>query len=561
MITGFIQNRLPSRGRSRIHHHALAVLAVAVVVFAGDGRAYADDAPQAYSRDAVVERLCEAKTTPMTEAIGDLLAAVAAGREDPAWGSRILAALDGRDLRCARTGPRLLKDGSAYRDPVTLQEMPAPAQPPSSPVVNLRTRAWVEMAESLLGLLGDPTGPQAASQVAVLEKQYDIVPEAALTAAVQRQKAGELRDRLQLVQSLQSLEAPSVETRVAAIRTIAGMPTARNRTALVTLAGKPEHTADPRVREALDEALSAMDRRLQAGRVASVLFSGISYTSILFMAALGLAVIFGLMGVINLAQGELIMIGSYATYLVQELLRAVAPALIDWYLPLAVPVAFAASAGVGMAMELLVIRHLYRRPLMTLLATWAISLFLVNLVQVLFGTQNLEFVIPSYLSGGTRVFADFVVTWNRLFAIVFAAAILALALLVLRRTRLGLFVRAVTQNRDMAECVGVSTRRVDLLSFAVGSGLAGLAGLALTPIYNVNPTMGTNFIVDSFLVVVLGGVGNLAGTLVAALGIGQVNVAIEPLYGAVAAKVIVLLMIILFIQFRPEGIFSVKGRR
>ena len=214
-----------------------------------------------------------------------------------------------------------------------------------------------------------------------------------------------------------------------------------------------------------------------------------------------------------------------------------------------------------MAMEATVIRHLYRRPLMTLLATWAISLLLVNLVQLLFGTQNLEFVTPAFLAGGTRVVADFMVTWNRLFAIAFAVGILALALLVLHRTPLGLFVRAVTENRDMAECVGVSTRRIDLLSFGVGSGLAGLAGLALTPIYNVNPTMGTNFIVDSFLVVVLGGVGNLAGTLIAALGIGQVNIVIEPLYGAVAAKVIVLLMIILFIQFRPEGIFSVKGRR
>jgi urea transport system permease protein len=238
-----------------------------------------------------------------------------------------------------------------------------------------------------------------------------------------------------------------------------------------------------------------------------------------------------------------------------------APGLLAWYPLLAIPVVFVVTGLVGVAIELAVIRHLYRRPLMTLLATWAISLLLINLVRVSFGTQNLRFLTPPYLTGGVRVVGDFLVTWNHLFAI--AAAVLAflatLALLLL--TDLGLFIRAVTQNRAMAGCVGVATRWIDMAAFGFGAGLAGLGGLALSPIYNVNPSMGTGFIIDSFMVVVLGGVGSLFGTALASLGVGLVNVGIEPFYGAVAAKVIALLLIILIIQWRPEGLAAARGRR
>jgi urea transport system permease protein len=227
---------------------------------------------------------------------------------------------------------------------------------------------------------------------------------------------------------------------------------------------------------------------------------------------------------------------------------------------LAIPVAFLVTAAIGIALEASLLRHLYKRPLMSLLATWAVSLFLMNLVRVLFGTQNLQFETPFYVTGGVPVIGDFIFTWNRMFAIAFAVVTLALTWAVVRKT-LGLNIRAVTQNRDMAACIGIPTRRVDMMAFGLGSGLAGLAGLALSPIYSVNPQMGQNFIIDAFMVVVLGGVGTIAGTVVAALGIGQINVLIEPLWGAVAAKVIVLLMIIGFLQWRPEGLFAVKGRR
>jgi urea transport system permease protein len=212
-------------------------------------------------------------------------------------------------------------------------------------------------------------------------------------------------------------------------------------------------------------------------------------------------------------------------------------------------------------MEVLVIRRLYDRPLMTLLATWAISILLINTVRVTIGSQNLEFHQPFYVSGGFPVIGDFIMTTNRLFAIAIAVAAFGAVVILLRNSLFGMNLRAVTQNRPMAGAIGIDTRRTDRLAFALGSGLAGLAGLALSPLYNVNPNMGANFIIDSFMVVVLGGVGSLIGAVLAAIGIGQINVMIEPVYGAVAAKVLVLLLVILFIQWRPEGLFAPKGRR
>jgi urea transport system permease protein len=295
--------------------------------------------------------------------------------------------------------------------------------------------------------------------------------------------------------------------------------------------------------------------------VLATLYSGLSYASVLLLAALGLAIIFGLMGVINLAQGEFIMIGAYAAWFVQNAIRAAAPGLLDWYLIVALPVSFVAAALVGLVMEALVLRRLYDRPLMTLLATWAVSLLLINLVRVTIGTQNLEFHQPFYVTGGVPVMGDFIITWNRLFAIVIAVAAFLGVVALLRYTTFGMNVRAVAQNRAMAGAAGIDTRRTDRMAIALGSGLAGLAGVALAPLYNVNPNMGAGFIVDSFMVVVLGGVGSLAGAVAASFGIGQINVIMEPLYGAVAAKVVVLLLVIAFIQRRPEGLFAPKGRR
>jgi urea transport system permease protein len=273
-----------------------------------------------------------------------------------------------------------------------------------------------------------------------------------------------------------------------------------------------------------------------------------------------LAITYGLMGVINMAHGELIMIGAYATYVVQVLFRQYLPSYFDAYLLLAVPISFLTSALVGAFLERTVLRFLYGRPLESLLATWGISLILMQAVRSLFGAQNVGVENPAWMSGGVQVLSNLSLPYNRLVIIGFAVAVLLAMTLVIGKTRLGLFVRGVTQNRPMASCMGVNTARIDTYAFALGSGIAGLAGCALSQVGNVGPDLGQSYIVDAFMVVVLGGVGQLAGTVYAALGLGLVNKLLEGVTGAVLAKICVLVFIIIFIQKRPQGIFAMKGR-
>jgi urea transport system permease protein len=314
------------------------------------------------------------------------------------------------------------------------------------------------------------------------------------------------------------------------------------------------------VRAALGRALGGVRDRLAWGERVGVVFTGISLGSILLLAALGLAITYGLMGVINMAHGELLMIGAYATYVVQNVFRNHLPGLFDYYILAAIPLSFLASALVGAAMERSVIRWLYGRPLETLLATWGISLVLMQGVRTLFGAQNVPVENPAWLSGGVSLMSNLTLPFNRIAIIAFAALVLAGVALLIARTRLGLFVRGVTQNRRMAACVGVNTARVDTYAFSLGSGIAGLAGCALSQVGNVGPDLGQGYIVDSFLVVVLGGVGQLAGTVYAALGLGVLNKLLEGVAGAVLAKIMVLVFIVIFIQKRPQGIFAMKGR-
>ncbi len=317
---------------------------------------------------------------------------------------------------------------------------------------------------------------------------------------------------------------------------------------------------DPAVHAALAAALDHVASRLAWGERLGVLFTGISLGSILLLAALGLAITYGLMGVINMAHGELIMIGAYATYVVQNMFRHYLPGAFDAYIVAAVPASFLASAAVGAVLERSVIRWLYGRPLETLLATWGISLILMQLVRTIFGAQNVAVENPSWLSGGVEVLPNLTLPYNRLAILAFAALVLLGMALLIGRTRLGLFVRGVTQNRRMASCVGVNTARVDTYAFALGAGIAGLAGCALSQVGNVGPDLGQSYIVDSFMVVVLGGVGQIAGTVYAGLGLGVLNKLLEGWQGAVLAKIMVLAFIVVFIQKRPQGIFALKGR-
>ena len=317
---------------------------------------------------------------------------------------------------------------------------------------------------------------------------------------------------------------------------------------------------DSEIRDSAAKALKAIKQRQVFVDQIANLFYGLSLGSILLLAALGLAITFGLMGVINMAHGEMLMIGAYATFVVQNLFIEYLPSFFDWYLIIAIPVSFLASAIVGIILERTVIRHLYGRPLETLLATWGISLVLIQTVRLTFGAQNVEVANPFYLSGGVEVFNGVVFPYSRIAIIVFVVFVVTAIWALLQKTSLGLQVRAVTQNREMAACMGIPTQKVDMWTFGLGSGVAGLGGLALSQIGNVGPELGRMYIVDSFMVVVLGGVGKIAGTVAGALGIGVVNKFLEPISGAVLGKIIVLVLIIVLIQKRPQGLFALKGR-
>ena len=512
-------------------------------------------------RQAVLSRLCGEGAAESLAGLRLLLdAAPALSPDDAEWGLNVVTAFSAKALHCGADGRAVLIGPGGPVDAATLQPGALPADD-RAPLPSLRARIVLEQVSAALTLFTNAPGRDRLAAVRTLARRTDGLPAALLPAALARAQDPAVTVALRDMQAEAGLHAPEPQRRIDAIGAIADHATSAVATRLRDLRADPAFAADPAVAAALDGAIARVDRRVGIGNALSLLYNGISAGSVLFMSAVGLAIIFGLMGVINLAQGELIMIGAYVTYCVQQVLVMLAPGWVDWYPLVAIPVVFLVTGAVGVVIEVAVIRHLYRRPLMTLLATWAISLLLINLVRVGFGTQNLQFLTPPWLRGGVNLVGDFLVTWNHLFAIGFAGLALLGTAALLRLTDLGLFIRAVTQNRGMAGCVGISSRRIDMAAFGFGAGLAGLGGLALSPIYNVNPTMGTGFIIDSFMVVVLGGVGSLAGTALASLGVGLVNVGIEPFYGAVAAKVIALLLIILIIQWRPEGLVAARGRR
>ncbi|MEO7221741.1 MAG: urea ABC transporter permease subunit UrtB [Devosia sp.] len=318
-------------------------------------------------------------------------------------------------------------------------------------------------------------------------------------------------------------------------------------------------TAPDELTGEVQSAIDTLGRNLALWDVGQNVWYGISLSSVLLLAAIGLAITFGVMGVINMAHGEMVMLGAYSTYVVQNLLRSYAPDLLDSSLLIAIPVAFLFSAAVGVVIERGVIRWLYGRPLETLLATWGISLILQQAVRTIFGANNKLVSAPTWMSGSFEL-GQLTITWSRLWIVVFAIAVFAILLTVLNRTPLGLQMRAVTQNRRMASAMGIRTPFVDAMTFGLGSGIAGMAGVALSQIDNVSPNLGQGYIIDSFMVVVFGGVGNLWGTLIGAVSLGVANKFLEPYAGAVLAKITILVLIILFIQRRPRGLFALKGR-
>jgi urea transport system permease protein len=436
----------------------------------------------------------------------------------------------------------------------------APVAPPLP--VNLRpvivsdaVRAAIDTAEGALDLFSSSPAARLKAADAVFQSA-DASALPVIDRALAKEHDAAVVRVLREAQAAALLKSGTGSTaaRLAAVHEVAARADLSARSLLASLQRQPAPVA-----AAIGAAIRDIDRRLELWGLAENVYYGISLGAVLLLAATGLAITFGVMGVINMAHGEMVMIGAYATFVVQQLIAAFAPALEDVGLLFAVPAAFLVAGALGVLIERTLIRFLYGRPLETLLATWGLSLILQQAVRSIFGPTNQDVSSPPWMSGAATL-GGLTLTVNRLWIILFAALVLGALMATLRWGGLGRSIRAVTQNRSMAAAMGIRTPWVDALTFGLGSGIAGMAGVALSQIDNVSPNLGQNYIIDSFLVVVLGGVGNLWGTLFAAMTLGVVDKFVEPFEGAVLAKILVLVLLILFIQRRPQGLFPLKGR-
>jgi urea transport system permease protein len=422
--------------------------------------------------------------------------------------------------------------------------------------LNNGVRSALNAAQGVLTL----AAPDPAQRLRAAEsvfKTRDAAARPALDALIAKETDSRVKTAFtQARAAIMAADASTPEAeRLAAVDIIR----ARGDQEALALLGQVSAASDGRVKASAETGVAAIQSRLRLFAHAQNVIYGLSLGSVLLLAAIGLAITFGVMGVINMAHGEMVMLGAYATYIVQQVLRAYAPGWMDVSLFIAIPVAFLLTGLAGILIERSIIRFLYGRPLETLLATFGLSLVLQQAVRTAFGANNRDVATPPFMAGSVD-FAGLTLTSGRLWIIVFAILVFVLLQLVLRATPFGLRMRAVTQNRRMASAMGIDTNRVDALAFGLGSGIAGIAGVALSQIDNVSPNLGQGYIIDSFMVVVFGGVGNLWGTLVAALTLGVANKFLEPFIGAVLGKIALLVFIILFIQKRPRGMFALKGR-
>jgi urea transport system permease protein len=471
----------------------------------------------------------------------------------------VIAALHDRRLKFSAESKRVFfadKSGKLF-DAAT--GGPLVGDPPAdvdSVRVNNRVRRAIEAALGSLTLMAAEPGKRSeAAQAVFKSKEASALP--ALDQALAREKDARIARALRQARAAVVLNLADA-TEADKIAAIAVLRDRGDQDALALLGGLPADTA-PAVKTAAQDAITSIQNGLAIWSAAQNAWYGLSLGSVLLLAAIGLAITFGVMGVINMAHGEMVMLGAYTTFVVQEAIRAHAPQLFDWSLAIALPLAFLIAGLVGIAIERGIIRFLYGRPLETLLATWGLSLVLQQAVRTAFGSTNREVGAPSWMSGAFEL-GQLTITYNRLWIIVFALIVFVALQALLRFTRLGLEMRAVTQNRAMAAAMGIRTARIDAATFGLGSGIAGIAGVALSQIDNVSPNLGQGYIIDSFMVVVFGGVGNLWGTLVGAFTLGIANKFLEPYAGAVLGKIAILVLIILFIQKRPRGLFALRGR-
>ena len=504
----------------------------------------------------ILARFPAAKGFPAIEAIVRDLGATG----DPAVERPLLALSEG-DLYFRKTDSAVFigrESGQAVSlsDPLTGEAAgeAAKAEVTKIKVNNGLRRAVREVLGSLTLGSEDSAARLAAAQT--LYRTPAAGASEALDAAIAKVKVAGVRAALEQARASAVLVSDLPEPdKLAAIEVIKA---AGSRDALSLLTAFAARAEGP-TKDAALSAIESINASLALWAAAQNVWYGISLGSVLLLAAIGLAITFGVMGVINMAHGEMVMLGAYTTFVVQSVIRANAPWLFDWSLAIALPLAFLVAGAVGLAIERGIIRFLYGRPLETLLATWGVSLILQQAVRTIFGPTNREVGNPSWMSGAFQL-GELSITWNRLWILCFAMAVFAALLFVMNRTPWGLQMRAVTANRRMAASMGIRTPWIDALTFALGSGIAGVAGVALSQIDNVSPNLGQGYIIDSFMVVVFGGVGNLWGTLVGAMTLGVLNKFLEPYAGAVLGKILVLVLIILFIQKRPRGLFALKGR-
>ena len=457
-------------------------------------------------------------------------------------------------------GPVLLQGGTedepTFSDPISGDAV-ADIDPDymSKVRINNSLRGVIGTAMSQLTLLSPDRGARLAAAQGLL-RDADPANLELLNSALAAEKDAEVKNTMEAARAVMMLKSDvSAEDKKSAIDTIAARGGRNALTILITAMA----TAPDELKGEIQTHINGINRSLALWDVVQNVWYGLSLGSVLLLAAIGLAITFGVMGVINMAHGEMVMIGAYTTYVVQQYIASNFPSLEVYSLAFAVPAAFVFTGFVGLVIERVVIRYLYGRPLETLLATWGVSLILQQAVRSIFGPTNREVRNPSWMSGAFEL-GGLSITWNRLWIIVFSMAVFVTLLMLLKRSAFGLQMRAVTQNRRMASSMGIRTGWVDAFTFALGSGIAGMAGVALSQIDNVSPNLGQSYIIDSFMVVVFGGVGNLWGTLVGALSLGVVNKFLEPFAGAVLGKILVLVLIILFIQKRPRGLFALKGR-
>jgi urea transport system permease protein len=467
----------------------------------------------------------------------------------------ILQALHAGNLRLDGQGGVFIKNESGLNDARTGQ--PSSAQASQEPLVNNRLRRNLSLALARAGLRS-PAAAARLSAATELAKDPSNELAADMRGALEKEADPNVRQLLRTALATIDLGSNEAALQLQALRTVEEMGSLSLTPAVRQLAARSD--LGPDVKKLGGRVLASLERRIFLVSIAANLFYGLSLGSVLLLASLGLAITFGLLRVINMAHGEMLMLGAYSTFVVQNLVRQFTPKLFDWYLLLAIPAAFAVCALVGALLERSVIRFLYGRPLETLLATWGISLGLIQTVRLLFGAQNVAVENPSWLSGGWELAPTVVLPYSRIAVILFSVVVVGFVWVLLQKTRLGMYVRAVTQNREMAGNLGIPTRRIDVWTFALGSGVAGLGGVALAQLGNVGPELGQSYIVDCFMVVVLGGVGSVAGTVAGALGLGVANKFLEPLTGAVLGKIMLLMLLILVIQWRPQGMFAPKGR-